>query len=80
MISQDGWTRTSDLVRPRHAEYQAFPRPETQCAQPESNRHTLHGKQEGCHYIMGAKNNANQVVKERQRERRVEHRVGLEPT
>ena len=24
------------------------------CAQPESNRHTLHGKQEGCHYIMGA--------------------------
>ena len=25
-----------------------------ECAQPESNRHTLHGKQEGCHYIMGA--------------------------
>ena len=43
---------------------QAFPRPE-KCAQSESNRGTdrawmpglvsLHGKQEGCHYIMGAK-------------------------
>ena len=36
------------------------------CAQPESNRHTLHGKQEGCHYIMGAKN-ANRIVKDRKR-------------
>ena len=44
---------------------QAFLRPEDQCAQPESNRHALHGEQEGCHYIMGA-NHANQIVKERQ--------------
>jgi hypothetical protein len=27
-FSQDGRIRTGDLVRPRHAEYQAFPRPE----------------------------------------------------
>ena len=28
MISQDGWIRTSDLVRPKHADSQTFPRPE----------------------------------------------------
>ncbi len=51
---------------------QAFLRPE-KCAQPESNRHTLHGKQEGCHYIMGAK------LCEPNCQRSSEHRAGLEP-
>jgi hypothetical protein len=36
------------------AEYQAFPRPEFQSAQWESNPHFRHGKAVGCHYIMGA--------------------------
>ena len=40
----------------------------------ESNRHTLHGKQEGCHYIMGAKQCEVSC------QRTSEHRVGLEPT
>ena len=53
-MSQDGWIRTSDLVLPKHAEYQAFPHPEIECAQWESNPHFRHGKAAGCHYIMGA--------------------------
>ena len=44
-----------------------------ECAQPESNRHTLHGKQEGCHYIMGAKQCQPNC------QRTSEHRAGLEP-
>ena len=39
---------------PGHAEYQAFPRPEIQSAQRESNPHFRHGKAAGCRYIMGA--------------------------
>jgi hypothetical protein len=41
-------------VLPKHAEYQTFPRPESQSAQRESNPHFRHGKAVGCRYIMGA--------------------------
>lgn len=34
------------------------------CVQPESNRHTLHGKQGGYHYIMDAMLFVHQVVNE----------------
>ena len=54
VFSQDGRIRTDDLVLPGHAEYQAFPRPEMQSAQWESNPHIRHGKAVGCRYIMGA--------------------------
>ncbi len=39
---------------PKHAEYQAFPHPELESAQRESNPHIRHGKAVGCRYIMGA--------------------------
>ena len=42
------------IVRPKHAEYQTFPRPESKSAQWESNPHIRHGKAVGCRYIMGA--------------------------
>ena len=48
-----GWS----LVRPKHADFQAFPRPEIgkgTSAQRESNPHFRHGKTAGCRYIMGA--------------------------
>ncbi len=54
VASQDDWTRTSDLVLPRHAGCQTSPRPEFQSAQRESNPHFRHGKAVGCRYIMGA--------------------------
>ena len=53
-FSQDGWSRTSVLVLPGHAGYQASPRPETQSTQWESNPRFRHGKAAGYRYIMGA--------------------------
>ena len=53
-VSQDGWTRTSALVLPRHAGYQTSPRPETQSTQWESNPRFRHGEAAGYRYIMGA--------------------------
>ncbi len=66
-------------MRPKHAEYQAFLRPEIMSAQRESNRAPSegwsfrHGKATGCRYIMGA-------WLETELPKIQEHRVGLEPT
>ena len=54
VASQDGGIRTHVLRFPKPAEYQTFPHPETKSAQRDLNPRTLHGKQEGYHYIMGA--------------------------
>ena len=60
---------------PEHAECQAFPHPDLQSAQRESNSHFLHGKQMGYHYTMGAKLHHYQIVKDQNQE----HRAGIEP-
>ena len=63
---------------PKHAEYQAFPHPETKSAQRESNPHFRHGKAVGCHYIMGACL-AAELSKIGNAVTFQEHRAGLEP-
>ena len=45
-FSQDGRIRTGDLVRPRHAEYQAFPRPESRAPSGSRTRTSAMARQQ----------------------------------
>ena len=73
-FSQDGRTRTDDLVLPGHAEYQTFPRPEwsERPAGVEPAHPPWQGDRLPLHH--------GRVWLEAELSKSQEHRVGLEPT
>lgn len=75
-FSQDGRIRTGDLVRPRHAEYQAFPRPEPRAPSGSRTRTSAMARQQATatSWALGWKPNFQRS------KGRSEHREGLEPS